>query len=197
MQALEEARGLGLVRSLGASNVNPAQLARIEEGGRVDYCQIGYSLLWRRPEEGIVPYCRERGIRIVTYSSLAQGLLAGRFRSLADVPETDSRRRYLVFFRTEVHSAVEECLQSFYRLADEAAVPPVQLALAWNLSRPWADTVLFGARNRRQVEAALPAMEIDLGEELQNRLAGLSRSLLAAILRALPDEENIFGHTPQ
>jgi aryl-alcohol dehydrogenase-like predicted oxidoreductase len=192
MEALEEARGRGLIRCIGASNVNPEQLDRLRETARIDYCQVGYSLLWRRPEADIVPYCRAHGIRVVTYSSLAQGLLAGRFRSLEEVPAEDGRR-HMVLFRPAVRRAVNQSMADYYRLADELEIPPVQLALAWNLSRPWADTVLFGARNRSQVEAALPAAGGALARETERRLEELSCGLQGA----LPDEENIFGHRPR
>ena len=192
MEAFEEARRAGYIRALGASNVTSSQLALLREGATIEYCQIGYSLLWRRPEDDIIPYCQDCGIRVVTYSSLAQGLLAGRFRSLSEVPEDDNRR-HMVLFRPECREAVDTALKEYYRLADELDLPPVQLALAWNLSRPWADTVLFGARNREQVEAALPASTLQLSAAAQQRLDELSRTLLPR----LPEEENIFGHRPR
>jgi aryl-alcohol dehydrogenase-like predicted oxidoreductase len=192
LQALEEARREGLVRCLGVSNVGPEELARMEEGARIDYCQIGYSLLWRSPERDIIPYCRQRGIRIVTYSSLAQGLLAGRFRTPEEIPAEDPRSR-LVLLRPELRTQLEDALDRFYRLAEKLAVAPVQLALAWNLSRPWADTVLFGARNRAQVEAALPSRRLQLAPETEAALEELSRPLL----EALPQGENLFGHQPR
>ena len=192
MEALDEARRAGYIRAIGASNVSPAQLAQLREGARIDYCQIGYSLLWRRPEEDIIPYCRSLGIRVVTYSSLAQGLLAGRFRALSEVPAEDTRR-HMVLFRPECREAVDAAMADFYRLADELELPPVQLALAWNLSRPWADTVLFGARSREQVEAALPAYTLQLSAATEQRLEELSSTLLPR----LPEEENIFGHRPR
>lgn len=192
MEALAEARKQGLIRAVGVSNVSPAQLAVLEEGAAVDYCQIGYSLLWRRPEEEIIPYCRERGIRIVTYGSLAQGLLAGRARRLSELPAEDNRRR-LIFFRPELRREVDGALQAYYRLAGELSVPPARLALAWTLSRPWADTVLFGARNRFQVEEALPARGLTLSPEAAAELEELS----AGLIESLPREENIFGHRPR
>lgn len=41
--------------------------------------QVQYSLLDRRPENGMVEYCREAGIKLLPYGVLAGGLLTDKY----------------------------------------------------------------------------------------------------------------------
>ncbi len=61
------------------SNFNVEQMAQVAEAGRIDAHQLNYSLLWRFAEADVIPYCRDHGIAVVTYASIAQGVLTGKF----------------------------------------------------------------------------------------------------------------------
>src|ERR1019366_3564391 len=41
--------------------------------------QPQYSLLWRGPEEKVIPQCREMGVSQIVWSPLAQGVLTGKY----------------------------------------------------------------------------------------------------------------------
>lgn len=47
--------------------------------GRIDAHQLCYNLVWRFAERAVIPYCREQQIAVTTYSSVAQGVLTGKF----------------------------------------------------------------------------------------------------------------------
>jgi aryl-alcohol dehydrogenase-like predicted oxidoreductase len=53
-------------------------LAEAGHYGQIDVLQPPYNLFWRFSEQAEVPYCREHSIGIMTYSSLAHGLLTGQ-----------------------------------------------------------------------------------------------------------------------
>jgi len=59
----------------------------LQAGGRPASNQLPYNLLWRAIEFDIVPLCLKHNVAILTYSSLQQGLLTGRFKDPAAVPE--------------------------------------------------------------------------------------------------------------
>jgi aryl-alcohol dehydrogenase-like predicted oxidoreductase len=59
--------------------------------GEVDALQPPYNLIWRFIEEDALPYCRAHDIGIVTYSSLAQGLLTGTLRLNTPLRGDDQR----------------------------------------------------------------------------------------------------------
>ena len=69
----------GKIRAVGVSNFSVAQMREVQEVGTIDAHQLGYNLLWRYAEDDLIPFCREHGIAVVTYSTLAHGILTGKF----------------------------------------------------------------------------------------------------------------------
>lgn len=212
IEALEETRKKGLIRFIGLSNFSSEEIRPLMEAGSIDYCQFGYNLLWRKEERDLVPFCLKHGIRPVTYGSLAEGLLTGRDKLPASLPEDDPRRQ-LILTRKGFVERVEAILEEYFRIAEEKNIRPVHLALLWNLSRRWADTVLFGARSRGQLTENLETVSSagaslssltgedshttglvhSLDEETERRIDELT----ADLTKLFPPEENIFGHRPR
>ena len=89
MAALVDA---GKVGHLGLSEVAPDTLRRAHATHPIAALQTEYSLFSRDPETAILPATRELGVAFVAYSPLGRGLLTGRYRSEADLPEQDWRR---------------------------------------------------------------------------------------------------------
>ncbi|MBD1941817.1 aldo/keto reductase, partial [Coleofasciculus sp. FACHB-712] len=81
MSALNHLKEQGKIRAIGVSNFSRAQLEEAAQYGRIDSLQPPYSLFWRWVEKDAMPYCVENKISILAYSSLAQGLLTGKFGS--------------------------------------------------------------------------------------------------------------------
>ena len=79
MEGLERARAQGKIRAVGVSNFSVEQMEQVAQAGTIDAHQFCYNLLWRFAEADVLPYCREHGIAVVTYSSIAQGILTGKF----------------------------------------------------------------------------------------------------------------------
>lgn len=198
VEALEKARARGLVRYLGVSNFSREQILPLLEAGTIDYCQFGYNLIWRGAERELIPFCIEKDIRPVTYGSLAEGLLAGENRLPSRLPQEDPRRR-LVFCRPEIAPRVEAVLERIFAFAGEAGIAPGTLALAWNMSRPWARTVLFGARTPGQLAENLRAREVldAWDSSMESRLDELTGGLSELFCELFGGDENMFGHRPR
>ncbi len=79
MEGLERARAQGKIGAIGVSNFSVAQMEQVATVGRIDAHQLGYNLFWRVAEEEVIPYCRRHNIAVVTYSTIAQGILTGKF----------------------------------------------------------------------------------------------------------------------
>src|SRR5204862_5736706 len=82
----------GKVRYLGLSEASPETIRRAHEVHPISALQTEYSLWTRDVEDEILPTVRELGIGFVAYSPLGRGFLSGRYRSVDDFGETDSRR---------------------------------------------------------------------------------------------------------
>ncbi len=196
VEALEKARDRGLIRYIGVSNFSPPEIEPLLEAGSIDYCQFGYNLIWRVAELSLIPFCSDKGIKMVTYGSLAEGLLADEEHLPSRLAEEDPRKKLLVS-QPPLSDRVERILMEIYSLAREDGVSPAQLALMWNLSRPWDATVLFGARNPAQVKEDLHVEDRfhreGLGQDSERRLDELTIELR----RIFDVNENIFGHRPR
>src|SRR5689334_404359 len=110
--------------------------------------QPEYSALWRVIEAEVVPTSKELGISQVVWSPVAQGVLSGKYRPGAPLPEgsraTDEKggagavKRWLT---DDVLTRVQELTP----IAQELGLTPAQLAVAWVLQNDNVATALIGA----------------------------------------------------
>ena len=77
---LEELRDEGKIRHIGLTNFDTEHLQTIVgQGFQIASNQVQYSLIDGRPEVRMAPYCREQGIHLLAYGTLAGGLLTDRY----------------------------------------------------------------------------------------------------------------------
>ncbi len=191
MQALERARSVGKIRLTGVSNFSVVQMQEVMKAGRIDAVQLCCNLLWRREERETIPFCVKNGISVVTYGSLAEGILTGKFGKDPVFARGDHRTHSLLFDRPlwlDVHAAVEE----MQTVAAEAGRPLAHCALRWLLSRQGVRTVLAGCRNPHQVSENIAALEGEIDPSVFVRLSDIA----AGFAEKLPDEGNIFRWYP-
>ena len=191
MEAIEKLRNSGKIKKIGVSNFSIKDMELLRNSGNIDYYQTGYSLLWRFPEKEIIPYCTNRKIKFVSYSSLAQGMLTDKFNISTRFTVNDPRNK-LVFFYKDSYDRVKIFLNKFKELAGSGGFSMAQLSLKWILRQPWIDTVLAGARTREQLEENLSAESIEPDDEIMQKLTSLSDELY----KNMPYRENIFNHKP-
>lgn len=155
----------GKIRAAGICNFGPVDLADLKaakDAGVVVLHQLPYSLFWRAIEYDILPATRAMGLDVVAYSVLAQGLLAGRYSAVDDVPQSLHATR---FYGDGPHgdpgaeSEVFAALPGLRRLADEAGVSLADLAIQWALAQPGVAVVLTGARTVAEIEANAKALD--------------------------------------
>lgn len=191
MEGLEQARAQGKIGAIGVSNFSVEQMAQIAEVGRIDAHQLCYNLFWRWDEQDIIPYCRENGIAVVTYSSIAQGILTGKFPREPQFVEGDQRPK-TVFFNPEVWPYVYESVEKLKVLAAECGRSLTHLAILWALAQPGITTVLVGAREGRQMRENAAALEGEVPQATLDAMTAISDETLTHI----PDTGNIFRFYP-
>jgi aryl-alcohol dehydrogenase-like predicted oxidoreductase len=79
MATMGEIQGAGKTRLVGVSNFDVPLLEQCLTLRPIDVLQVGYNLFDRRMEREVFPFCREHGIGVMAYGSLAYGLLTGAF----------------------------------------------------------------------------------------------------------------------
>ncbi|MEL6496812.1 MAG: aldo/keto reductase [Cyanobacteria bacterium J06623_7] len=166
MQALTKLKQDGKIRAIGVSNFNREQLAEAAQHGRIDSLQPPYSLFWRKIEQDAVPYCVEHNISVLAYSSLAQGLLTGKFSPGHQFAPDDHRSANVLFQGKNIERATQ-VLEQLKPIATKHDCTLAQLALAWLIAQPQTQAIA-GARTVKQAEDNAKAAEINLSvEELQ------------------------------
>ncbi|MDJ0324007.1 aldo/keto reductase [Cryobacterium sp. PH31-AA6] len=154
----------GLVRYLAASNFSAERLmeARVLAANglpRFVALQTEYSLLRRTPfESSLALVTKAQGMSVLPYFALAHGFLAGRYRSKADLTKTTRGARaakYLTRPGLRMLAVVD-------RIAEQHAVAPATIAIAWLLARGQVVAPVASASHPDQVEALVAAAGIRL-----------------------------------
>ena len=116
--------------------------------------QPEYSILQRRIEAEVVPFCASEGVGQVVWSPLAQGVLTGKYRK-GEPPPSDSRaasRRMGAFVGHWLTDEVLDAVERLRVVAGEAGLSLAQLALAWVLREPNVASAIVGASRPEQLE---------------------------------------------
>ena len=131
--------------------------------------QPQYSALWRVIEGEVIPTSRELGISQIVWSPLAQGVLTGKYRPGAAVPEgsraTDHKGGGSSFIE---HFLTEDILRAVQRLepiAAEEGLTMAQLGLAWVLHNDAVAAALIGASRPEQVSENVHASGVLLDDD--------------------------------
>ncbi|MBE0603499.1 MAG: aldo/keto reductase [Deltaproteobacteria bacterium] len=164
MGALSRFRKEGLIGEIGVANFSAAQAEEAVASAPVRAIQVRFNLMERERGVELASLCRRAGALLVTWGSLADGLLTGKFHPGSTFGEDDHRSSSPLFkgegFRESLR--VVEALRS---IADRRGVSTGQLALRWVMdSYPWA-CPLFGAKTAAQVDENLGAAGWELSAE--------------------------------
>jgi aryl-alcohol dehydrogenase-like predicted oxidoreductase len=160
--AVSELIKAGYVRYAALSEASAETAARAQATHPICDVQLEYSIISRGIEEQILPALQSMGIAVTAYGVLSRGLLSGsRPGAKGDF------RAHLPRFAGANFAQNTALLKSFAAIAEEKAVTPSQLAIAWVLARGQQIIPVIGARTRTQLAEALGAMSIQLsGEDL-------------------------------
>jgi aryl-alcohol dehydrogenase-like predicted oxidoreductase len=159
MDGLTRAIESGKVRYIGFSEW-PAERIRaaldLAGSGKVAKfvsSQPQYSLLWREPEDEVIPLCAANGISQIVWSPLGQGVLSGKYDPNKP-PPADSRAASAEmsgFMDRLLQPDVLRAVQKLKPIAEEAGLTLPQFALAWVLREPNVASAIVGASRPAQV----------------------------------------------
>jgi len=174
MEALTRAVESGKTRYIGFSEW-PAERIRaaldISRSGRSAKfvsSQPQYSMLWRQPEEEVIPLCSANGISQIVWSPLGQGVLSGKYDPDRPPPK-DSRaasEEMGGFMDRLMQPAVLRAVQRLKPIAEEAGLTLPQFALAWVLREPNVASAIIGASRPEQVRENAAASDVVIDTQL-------------------------------
>jgi len=120
----------------------------------------------------VLPTCQRYGMAVIPWSPLAGGWLTGRYRKDQEVPT--SRRAALVPHRYDMalpgNQAKLEAADQLGQLAEQTGISLIHLALAFVIRHPAITAAIIGPRTMEQLESQLGAEEVDLSDEVLDRI---------------------------
>jgi aryl-alcohol dehydrogenase-like predicted oxidoreductase len=155
----------GKVRFIGASNLDAAQLAasldaaKRQSSPRYDVLQPEYNLYDRASFDGALrELCIAEDIGVITYYSLAKGFLSGKYRSEADLGQ--SQRGSGV--KGYLNPRGQRILAALDSVAARRGAKSAEVALAWLIARPGVTAPIASATSLQQVDSLIRAAELKL-----------------------------------
>lgn len=171
MEALHDLVKSGKIRYIAASSMKAWQFQKMnyvaERHGWTQFVAMQnlYNLVYREEEREMAPYCLDSGIGWTPWSPLAMGLLAGRKDG------TTTRSKGLFVIQTMYPQVLSEkasneaILERIAQLAEKHHVSSAQIAIAWQLTKPYITSPIVCATNMNQLYDLIGALRVELTPE--------------------------------
>ncbi|GAA1643718.1 aldo/keto reductase [Actinoplanes couchii] len=156
--AIGEMIEAGFVRHVGLSEVGADTIRRAHAVHPITDLQIEYSLISRAVEDEVLPTLRELGIGVTAYGVLSRGLISGHWTAAGPGDHRGHTPRFAAG-NVEHNLTLVEALR---RVAETKGCTVAQLAIAWVASRGDDIVPVIGARTRKRLDEALPALDLEL-----------------------------------
>ena len=167
---LDELRRAGKIRYLGLTNFDQQRLEEIIGAGiQVVSHQVQYSVLDRRPANGMAADCARNGVGLLCYGALAGGFLSDRYRGCA-APTLPLENRSLEKYRLIINEfggwdAFQDMLAALGAVAARHGVGIGAVAIRWVLDQPGVSGVIVGARHARHLDQASAVATLALDDD--------------------------------
>jgi aryl-alcohol dehydrogenase-like predicted oxidoreductase len=178
LSALSDLIHQGKVRYVGSSTFPASQIVEAQWVARDRHLrrfvteQPPYSVLVRAVEADVLPTCARHGMAVMSYSPLAGGWLSGRWRK--DAGQQPSSRASRLPERFDLSQPANQrkldTVEQLARLAEEAGITLIQLAIAFVLNHPAVTAPIIGPRTLEQLESQLAAADVVLDQTVLDRI---------------------------
>jgi aryl-alcohol dehydrogenase-like predicted oxidoreductase len=170
----------GKVRYIGSSSYSGSQIVEAQVASRERNLarfvteQPPYSILVRGIEQDVLPTTERHGMGTLTYSPLAGGWLSGKWRKdTAPSPTSAARPKARFDMTSAANQQKLEVVEALARVAEEAGISLIDLALGFVINHPGVTSAIIGPRTMDQLESQLPAADVKLSVEVLDRIDGL------------------------
>jgi aryl-alcohol dehydrogenase-like predicted oxidoreductase len=178
--ALSDLVHAGKVRYIGSSTFPASQIVEAqwvaETRGRERFRteQPPYSILIRSIENDILPTCQRHGMGVIPWSPLAGGWLSGKWRLGAPDEQLKSRRSAMMASRYDLtipdNQRKLEAADALARVAEEAGITLIEMALAFVIRHPAVTAAIIGPRTMEHLESQLTAADVELSDEVLDKI---------------------------
>jgi aryl-alcohol dehydrogenase-like predicted oxidoreductase len=165
----------GKVKHWGLSEAGVKTIRRAHAVHPLAAIQSEYSMMWRSPEEELLPTLEELGIGFVPFSPLGKGFLTGKIDKNATFGNSDFRS-IVPRFTPENLEANQVLIDLINKIAAGKNATPAQISLAWVLAQKSWIVPIPGTRKLDRLEENLGAVDVELTtQELSDLKEALSK----------------------
>ena len=168
----------GKIRALGSSTFPAEQITEAqwvaERRGRERFVceQPPYSIFVRGVEAAVLPTCQQYGMGVIPWSPLAGGWLSGKYRRGGELPSGGRAQRLPQRYDPALpeNQRKLDIVEDLLKLAAEAGVSLVHLAVAFVLEHPAVTAAIIGPRTMEQLTDLLAGADAQLDTEILDRI---------------------------
>ena len=153
----------GKVRWVGLCNASVEEMEKLQSVAHITSLQPPYSLIRRDVETAQLPWCQKENVGVIVYSPMASGLLTGKMtrERISALPKTDWRTRNDQFKEPKLSENLK-LVDRLRTVGTQHGRSPGEVAIAWTLRNPAVTGAIVGARNPKQVDGIIGAMDFRL-----------------------------------
>ncbi len=176
--ALSDLVHQGKVRVIGSSTF-PAELVveaqwTAQRRGRERFVceQPPYSIVARAAETALLPTCQRHDMGVIVWSPLNGGLLTGRYRQNAPLPEGGRASRAPDRYDPSLPAVAAKlaAVEELVTLSEDLGVALTHMALAFTLTHPAVTAAIIGPRTMEQMLDTLGSVEVRLSDDALDRI---------------------------
>jgi len=169
MEAMYLLKKQGKIRAVGASNASVEDTNAYLAAGQLDCLQEEYSMVNRGIEKTVLPVTQANDVSMLSYSSLALGLLSGKITAERKF-DGDDLRKDNPRFSTTNRQKIMALMDDISPICDQHGATKAQTIIAWTLQQPGITFSLCGARNPAQAKENAKAGTIQLSAQDMDRI---------------------------
>lgn len=175
--ALEDLKNKGYIRYYGLSNIHKNDIEELKEyKGKFVSFQDEYSLACRKNEEDMVDLADKLALSPLTWGSLGQGILTGKYDINTKFDANDRRSRDIyVNFHGEKLKKNLEIVEEMKKIANENNKSIPSIAIRFILDYIKDSVVLVGVKRPAQLLSNIEAIGWNLSDKQINMLEECSR----------------------
>ncbi|KAG8908297.1 hypothetical protein FRB99_007831 [Tulasnella sp. 403] len=169
MQALHDVVKAGYARYIGMSACWAWQFQKMQNyaktHGLTEFISMQnfYNAIYREEEREMIPLLQDLGVGMIPFSPLARGFLTRELNEESDRAKNDS------FFagvgNPEKEQFLGEINRSVSKIAKDRGVTMAQVALAWQLSKPFVSAPIVGTTSVEKLKDLIAGINLKLTEE--------------------------------
>ncbi len=181
IETLNALQNEGKIKAYGVSNetawgtMKMLEISNMKDLIRLSSIQQEYSLLNRLFEPDLQEIGLREDVSLLTYSSLAGGMLTGKYGLNGNVIPAGSRRSIEANMGGRVNEIVWRVIEKYLELAKDAGIDPVHFAYRFCLSQNFVSSVIVGATNKNQMAHILKDNYDPLPNDVLARIAEIRR----------------------